>query len=261
VRGGLRDGAPSGAPLGGGPPRPPCSAGPRNFHFSTSVRAASICSLSSSPIYIAVPHQVGCGCAANVVFHFSGVFDFCFKCFICMLQKVDLDVAYVFKCFKHFRHLFQAFHLVVVKVDLDVAYLAMTKYACWKSMCQVFQVFHTYVTNVSSGCFKSRSWCCTCCKWIYMYISIACFKCFICLRRMLQMFRLDVSKSRSGVAHVAIAPMARGQRLVVGLRLLPRAFLARHDSPSPLLSLLSLPFPHQSRCGSSSSADERMNIE
>jgi hypothetical protein len=50
-------------------------------------------------------------------------------------------------------------------------------------------LFQTFVSNVSSGCFKSRSWCYTCCKATHAY-----FKCFICFRLMLQMFYLDVSK-------------------------------------------------------------------
>jgi hypothetical protein len=66
------------------------------------------------------------------------------------VAKVDLDVAYVFKCFRRFILLFQVFHLDVAKVGWKVA---MTKYACCKPM---FQVFQTYVANVSSSCFKSR---------------------------------------------------------------------------------------------------------
>jgi hypothetical protein len=98
--------------------------------------------------------------------------------------KLDLDVAYVFKCFRHFKPLFQVFLLDVAKVDLDVAYVTMTKYVCCKPMFQVFQVFHTYVANVLSGCFKSRSWFCTCYKWLYMHDSSdsfvldVCCKCF-----------------------------------------------------------------------------------
>jgi hypothetical protein len=58
--------------------------------------------------------------------------------------KVDLDVAYVFKCFRCFKLSFQVFHLDVARVDLDVGYVAMTKYACCKDMFQLFQV---YVVN------------------------------------------------------------------------------------------------------------------
>jgi hypothetical protein len=57
-------------------------------------------------------------------------------------------------------------------------------------------------------------------------------------RHVLQMFHLDVFKSRLGVTHVAMAPVVGGQQLATGLRLLSRALLVRRASPSPLLSLL-----------------------
>ena len=47
-----------------------------------------------------------------------------------------------------------------------------------------------YVASVASGCFKSRSGCCTCCNGV----STICHKCFICFRRMLQRFHLDFVK-------------------------------------------------------------------
>jgi hypothetical protein len=47
---------------------------------------------------------------------------------------------------------------------------------------QVFQVFLTYVANILSRCFKSRSWCCTCCNGnAHMF-------------QVLQIFHLDVLK-------------------------------------------------------------------
>jgi hypothetical protein len=57
--------------------------------------------------------------------------------------------------------MFQVFYLDITKVDMDVTYVTRTTYACCKPM---FKMFHTYVANVSSGCFKSRCWCCTCCN-------------------------------------------------------------------------------------------------
>ena len=48
--------------------------------------------------------------------------------------KLDLNVVYVFKCFRRLKHLFQIFHLDVAEIDLDVTYVAMTKYACCKRM-------------------------------------------------------------------------------------------------------------------------------
>jgi hypothetical protein len=35
---------------------------------------------------------------------------------------------------------------------------------CFRRLWQVFQPFRMNLANVSSGCFKSRSGCCTCCK-------------------------------------------------------------------------------------------------
>jgi hypothetical protein len=99
--------------------------------------------------------------------------------------------AYVFKYFRRFRRLFQVFHLYVAKVDVDVTYVAMIKYACCKRM---FQCFRRMLQTFFSRCFKCRYWCCTCCKWLYMHVSIACFKYFICLRHILHMFHLDASK-------------------------------------------------------------------
>jgi hypothetical protein len=68
--------------------------------------------------------------------HVSSV---CFKCFICFYTYV-VSVSSG-RC----------------KVFLDVAYVAMPIHACFNRM---FHLFQTYVANVSSACFKSRSWCC-----------------------------------------------------------------------------------------------------
>ena len=53
-----------------------------------------------------------------------------------------------------------------------------------------------YIASVASECFKSRSRCCTCCNGV----STVCSKYFICFRRMLQMFHLDVTKVDQSVA-------------------------------------------------------------
>jgi hypothetical protein len=101
-----------------------------------------------------------------------------FQVFRIYVSSFSMDVAYVamvihicFKCFRCFRLMLQVFHLDVAKVDLDVA---KSGSRCCKSgsgccMCcygytRIFvahvssvHLFQTYVTNVSSGCFKSRS--------------------------------------------------------------------------------------------------------
>jgi hypothetical protein len=67
-------------------------------------------------------------------------------------------------------------------------------------MFQVFHLFQTYVANVLSGCFKSR------CGVAHVPMAIhTYFKCFIYFRRMLQVFRLDISKVDLRKAHAAAA--------------------------------------------------------
>jgi hypothetical protein len=115
----------------------------------------------------------------------------------------------------------QVFYMVVAKVDQDVV---MAIYVCCKCL---FQMFHLFFSNVH-------------CISIYFddaYVSHICWKYFIWIlhifsngfssifsvflqvfqthvstvssafRCMLQMFHLDFLKSRSGVAHVTIAPL------------------------------------------------------
>jgi hypothetical protein len=107
----------------------------------------------------------------------------------------------------------QMVHFDVLKVDLGVAYVAMTIPACFKHTFQVFHLFQTYIANVSSGCFKSRS----------------------------------------SLAHVAAAPVASrlpqdfGSYLMLSSLGAPRPFLS---STSPLFPSLSSP---PSRRGSLSS--------
>jgi hypothetical protein len=62
-----------------------------------------------------------------------------------------------FKCFRCFRRILQVFHLDEVKVDLDVAYAAMAIHSCFKRMSQLFHLFQTYVASILSRCCKSRS--------------------------------------------------------------------------------------------------------
>jgi hypothetical protein len=113
----------------------------------------------------AIYHQVGRGHAANVVF-----------------QTFVLSV--LSRCCKSRSGM--------------LAYVAMTKYACCKTVFQVFQVFQTYAANVLSECFKSKSWYCTRCngytRMFQVLVSSVCFKYFICFRCMLQMFHLDATK-------------------------------------------------------------------
>jgi hypothetical protein len=65
-------------------------------------------------------------------------------------------------------------------------YVASVSNACLK--CLIYLLL--YIESVESGCFKSRSGCCTCCNGV----STVCPKYFICFRRMWQMFHSDVTK-------------------------------------------------------------------
>jgi hypothetical protein len=101
---------------------------------------------------------------------------------------------------------------------VDVAYVAIVVRVCCKCLSSIFhlfffvhvslQVFHThvsgvlyllsYVASVTSGCLKSRSGYCTHCNGV----STICLKCFICFRRMLQIFHMNVVK--------VVGPIAAG---------------------------------------------------
>jgi hypothetical protein len=80
----------------------------------------------------------------------------------------------------------QAFHLDVAKVDLDIAYI-----------CKCFRCFDTYVASILSGCFYmfamatqvfSSFFC------VFASVSDVCCKCFSCFSRLLQVFHLHVTK-------------------------------------------------------------------
>jgi hypothetical protein len=60
----------------------------------------------------------------------------------------------------------------------------------------------TVVVSVLYRCCKSRLGCCTCCDGLYTYISSVCSKCFICFKRTLQVFHLDVAKQDRDVAYI-----------------------------------------------------------
>jgi hypothetical protein len=53
--------------------------------------------------------------------------------------------------------------------------------------------------------------------WLYTHVSSTCFKCFICFRRMLQTFHLDVSKVDFKGEHIFYVLLLRGspRRLVL----------------------------------------------
>jgi hypothetical protein len=90
----------------------------------------------------------------------------------------------LFGCCICFTHMLQVFYL-------DVAYV----------FAMVFQVFSGIFTSVADTCFKG----------------------FICLHTYVANISSECFKSRSGVAHVAMMPVTGRQRPAAGLRLLPCA--------------------------------------
>jgi hypothetical protein len=92
------------------------------------------------------------------------------------------------------------FHLDVSKVVLGVAHVTMATPACFKSIFQVLNQFQTYVAN----------------------------------------FHLDFLKIDLVFAYVAMVPVASGQWLAAGFRLLPRAMRLGLSFPLPSLPFLSL---------------------
>jgi hypothetical protein len=66
------------------------------------------------------------------------------SCCICCNDNIRMLQAYVSKCFRCFKCMFQVFHL-------DVTYVAMALPACFKRIFQVFHMFHIYIASVSSG--------------------------------------------------------------------------------------------------------------
>jgi hypothetical protein len=62
---------------------------------------------------------------------------------------------------------------------------------CIEILCML-QVYILNVSDVLEICYKSRLGCCTCCNELYTYLLSVCSKCFICFRRMLQVFHFDI---------------------------------------------------------------------
>jgi len=101
-----------------------------------------------------------------------------------VLQWLCTHVSSV--CFICFGRLLQVFHLGIAKVELDVAYI-----------CKCFRCFHTYVASVSSGCYICFQWLHTCFQVFFVFfasVSDVCCKCLSCFGRMLQVFYLDIAK-------------------------------------------------------------------
>jgi hypothetical protein len=95
-------------------------------------------------------------------------------------------------------YILQVLYIDVAKVYRDVAYVAIVIHICFKC----FIYFQTYVSSVLSKCYKSRSECCICVKGDTRTLKYM-FEMFICFRRMLQVFHMDVAKINLDATYVS----------------------------------------------------------
>ena len=87
----------------------------------------------------------------------------------------------------------------------------------------MLDMFYTYVASVLSGCCIYFAMAFQVFSGVFASVSDACFKCFICLQMYVANVLFGSFRSRSSVAHVAVAPVASRQQPAAELRLLPRA--------------------------------------
>jgi hypothetical protein len=131
------------------------------------------------------------------------------------VAKVDQDVAFVIMvCIRMLQtsilNVSSIFHMYIASVFIWMLYMFHTYVVsvlfgcciCFDMVssvfCKCFICLLLYVASVASGYFKSRS------GVAHVAMAIrACFKCFIFFRRMLQAFHLDFSKVDLREAHTA----------------------------------------------------------
>jgi hypothetical protein len=90
--------------------------------------------------------------------------DECCKCFIWLLQNLDLDVAYTCML-RYVSSVFQVFHMYVCECFnwMLHMFVIVFKYfsgvfaKCFRRLCLSVFCLLWYVATVASGCFKSRS--------------------------------------------------------------------------------------------------------
>jgi hypothetical protein len=92
---------------------------------------------------------------------------------------------------------------------LDIAYVLQCFLGVFLQAFQTYvssisSVFFLYVASAAFGCFKSRSGVAHVAMAIHTYFKRI-FQVFICFRRMLQVFHLGVSKEDLEEAHVVVA--------------------------------------------------------
>jgi hypothetical protein len=91
-------------------------------------------------------------------------------------------------------------------------------------------MFHTYVANVLSGYLRI---CCNGFQVFHASVSDACFKCFICLQTYVANVSSECFKSRSAIAHVAGWRIVACGRTSAPTSRLPHEARLALSSPSP----------------------------
>jgi hypothetical protein len=102
----------------------------------------------------------------------------------------------------------QVFYLDIAKVDLDVAYTCMLQ----AYVSSVFRCFVRMFASVSSDFIRMLhmfAMVFKCILGVFVSVSDACFKCFICLFLMLQLLHLNISKVDQ-VLHMGYMQKAAG---------------------------------------------------
>jgi hypothetical protein len=130
-------------------------------------------------------------------------------------------VSSCFKCFICLRGMLQVFRMDVAKIDRDVAYVAMVIHICCKRMFLMFHLLYCKcvyldVAYVLYICCKRFIWmlrmCCNCFSsvfsCVFVSVSDACFKYFICLQTYVANVVSVCFKSRSGVASPSLLSVA-----------------------------------------------------
>jgi hypothetical protein len=119
-----------------------------------------------------------------------------------MLQSFHMDIT---KVDQRILHMLQVFERDVVSIcsnrficfqtyfaSVLIWMLHMSSHICCNNM---FQMFHLFQSSVAASVFMLQvaSVLSGCCISFHTYVTSVCSKCFICFRRMLQVFYLDVA--------------------------------------------------------------------
>jgi hypothetical protein len=130
------------------------------------------------------------------------------------------------------------YYISSVSYVSDVYFICVFSNTCCNCVYLDVAYVYTYVACVFIRMLSIIAMIFKCVSGVYSSVSETCFKCFIFLQTYVAIVASRCFKSRYEVfAHVAMVPVTDGQRLVAGLRLLPRAEHLSLSSPFPSLHL------------------------